>query len=117
MRLQRRPGRRERRMDIDFVAPGLERILPENGTLDRVAHGMGFSEGPVWDRRTGTFYWSDIVGDTIWKHKPGVGSEPYIKPSGNSNGLTFDKEGRLVVAGWCARSIWRVEKDGSMVTL
>jgi gluconolactonase len=31
--------------------------------------------------------------------------------------MTFDREGRLVVAGWSARTIWRVEKDGSLVTI
>ena len=30
--------------------------------------------------------------------------------------MTFDREGRLVVAGWSARTIWRLEKDGSFVT-
>src|SRR5258706_15277036 len=31
--------------------------------------------------------------------------------------MTFDREGRLVVAGWSARTIWRVENDGSLATI
>lgn len=104
-------------MDIDLAAPGLKRIIPEDATLDRIAYGMNFAEGPVWDRRSKEFMWADIVGDTIWKYKPGAGTEVVMRPSGNANGMTFDKEGRLVVAGWCARSVWRREKDGSIVTL
>ena len=40
-------------MDMDKIAPGLERLIDPMGTLDVVAHGMAFGEGPVWDRRTG----------------------------------------------------------------
>ncbi len=104
-------------MEIDLATPGLERIVPKGAALDRIAYGMRFSEGPVWDRRAKEFMWVDIVGDTIWKWKPEVGAEVVLRPSGNANGMTFDKEGRLVVAGWCSRSVWRREKDGSLVTL
>jgi gluconolactonase len=31
--------------------------------------------------------------------------------------MTYDKQGRLVVAGWGSRTVWRVEHDGSIVTL
>jgi gluconolactonase len=31
--------------------------------------------------------------------------------------MTFDLEGRLVIAGWSARTIWRIENDGSFTTL
>ncbi|TMH78109.1 MAG: SMP-30/gluconolactonase/LRE family protein, partial [Betaproteobacteria bacterium] len=56
-------------------------------------------------------------GDTIYRWKPGVGAEVFIRPSTKANGLTFDKEGRLCVAGWASRSVWRVERDGSVTTL
>ena len=108
---------KEVRMDIDLVAPELERIVDKNPPLDRIAYGMIFAEGPVWDRRNKQLFWVDIKGNRIWKWKPGVGREIVLEPTGHANGLTFDKEGRLVVAGWCARTIWRMEQDGSIVTL
>lgn len=37
-------------MDIDPIAPGLKRLVDENPPLDRVAYGLIFGEGPVWDR-------------------------------------------------------------------
>ena len=87
-------------MDMDKIAPGLERLIDPKGTLDAVAHGMTFGEGPVWDRRTGQLYWVDIIGNSIWKWKPGVGKEQVMHPTGFANGMTFDKEGRLMVCGW-----------------
>ena len=61
-------------MDFDHIAPGLERLIDPAGTLDIVAHGMEFGEGPVWDRRAAVLYWVDIIGSTIWKWSPGVGA-------------------------------------------
>src|SRR5258708_13573517 len=31
--------------------------------------------------------------------------------------MTFDREGRLVIAGWSQRTIWRIEHDGSFTTV
>ena len=104
-------------LEIDRTTPALERLVPREAPLDRIHHGMSFGEGPLWDRRDGTFLWVDIVGDTIWRWQPGAGARPFIRPSGKANGLTFDREGRLCVAGWASRSVWRVEADGVVTTL
>jgi len=104
-------------MDMDRLAPGIERLIDPHGKLDIVAHGMEFGEGPVWDRRTGTLYWVDIIGNTIWRWKPGVGKEAVMHPTGFANGMTFDREGRLLVCGWSSRNVWRFEQDGGIKIL
>jgi len=40
-----------------------------------------------------------------------------MKPSGKADGMTYDHEGRLVVAGWSSRTVWRLEHDGSTTIL
>ncbi len=104
-------------MKTDLIEPEFERLVHSNPPLDKIAHGIIFGEGPVWDRRHHQLFWVDIIGNRIWKWKPGVGREIVLEPTGHANGLTFDREGRLVVAGWCARKVWRMEKDGSITTL
>ncbi len=104
-------------MDIDMIAPGLERIVGPDPPLDRVAQGTIFGEGPVWDRRKQQLFFVDIIGNSIWKWMPGVGREIVLKPSDHANGMTFDRQGRLAVAGWSRRTIWRWESDGSIITL
>jgi gluconolactonase len=104
-------------MDTDMTAPGFERIVPKHAPLDRIAYGLQFGEGPVWNARQGSLLWVDIVGDTIWKWIPGKGTEILLRPSGKANGMTYDRQGRLVVAGWASRTVWRMEHDGSIVTL
>ncbi len=104
-------------MDMDRIAPGLERLIDKDAPMDRISYGTTFAEGPVWDKRNKQLYWVDIIGNTIWKWKPGVGREVVLRPSGHANGMTFDKEGRLIVAGWSLRTIWRFEHDGSITTI
>ena len=104
-------------MDSDLAAPGFDRIAGTGAPLDQVAHGLYFGEGPVWDRRKKRFLWTDIIGDTIYEWSSGVGRKALIHPSSHANGMTFDREGRLTVAGWSQRTIWRVEHDGALTTI
>jgi gluconolactonase len=104
-------------MDIDRAAPGFERIAGTDPRLDQIAHGLYFGEGPVWDRRKKRFLWVDIIGDTIYEWTPGVGTKALVHPSSHANGMTFDREGRLNIAGWSQRTIWRIEHDGSFTTI
>ncbi|MCZ6489664.1 MAG: SMP-30/gluconolactonase/LRE family protein, partial [Acidobacteria bacterium] len=82
-------------------------LVPNDAVLERVAHGHIFTEGPVWNAREGVLYFVDIIGDTIWKWTPGVGESVFLRPSGKANGMTYDRAGRLVVAGWTSRNVWR----------
>jgi gluconolactonase len=104
-------------MEFDMAAPGFERILPRESELEVIAHDLYFGEGPVWNRRTGELFWVDIIGDTIWKRTPGKGRQIVMRPSYKADGMTFDQQGRLLVAGWSWRRVWRMELDGSITTL
>ena len=104
-------------LEIDKSTSTFARLVSPDAPLDRIYHGLYFGEGPLWNRRDGTFLWVDIVGDTIHRWKEGSGAEVFIRPSTKANGLTFDKQGRLCVAGWASRSVWRVEPDGKVTTL
>jgi gluconolactonase len=103
-------------IEIDMLAPGGERIVGRP-MLEVIATDITFGEGPVWDARTGQLYFTDICGDTIWKWKPGTGQEIVLRPSALANGMALDLEGRLVVAGWSGRTVFRFERDGSFRTL
>ena len=104
-------------MEFDMAAPGFERILPRDSELEVIAHDLYFGEGPVWNKRTGELFWVDIIGDTIWKRTPGRERQIVMRPSYKADGMTFDKEGRLLVAGWSWRRVWRMELDGTITTL
>jgi gluconolactonase len=103
----------ELKIEIDLLAPGAERIVGKNMPLDIIARDIIFGEGPVWDARNKQLFFTDIIGDTIWKWKPGGKQEAILRPSVKANGLALDLENRIVVAGWGGRTVFRFEKDGS----
>ena len=103
-------------VEVDKVASGAERIAGKP-MLEVIATDIIFGEGPVWDARTKHLFFTDICGDTIWKWKPGAGLELVLKPSAHADGMALDLDDRLVVAGWAGRTVFRIEKDGSVKTL
>lgn len=82
------------------------------GPIETVAEGFQFTEGPVW-LPSGELVFSDIPADTIFRADKSV----FRKPSGKSNGLTLDREGRLVACEHWNRRVTRTENDGSIRVL
>ena len=104
-------------MVTEAFAPDFRRLVHEDAAFSKVATGLAFTEGPVWNHREGYLAWVDIIGDAIWKWVPGEGKSIVKRPSAHANGMTFDGEGRLVIAGWSGRTVWRIERDGTPTTL
>ncbi|MDP7640058.1 MAG: SMP-30/gluconolactonase/LRE family protein [Candidatus Hydrogenedentes bacterium] len=82
------------------------------GEVELVAEGFLFTEGPLWISGSGVVF-SDIPADTVYRSDKSV----FRKPSGKSNGLALDSEGRLLSCEHGSRSVTRVEKDGSVTVI
>lgn len=93
----------------------LRDLVPDQ-TIVTIAEGFQFTEGPVW-HPDGYLMFSDIPADTIFRYVPGSNPEPYLEPSGNSNGLTFDLQGRLLACEHGGRRVSRMKADGGMETV
>lgn len=106
-------------LKVDRLDPAINRIIPANAVLARVATGFHWIEGPVW--ADGGLYFADITGNSIRKWTPGKGVSPVLHPSGyqgskpyggpepGSNGMTIGPDGRLTVAGHARRMVFRLE--------
>jgi len=81
--------------------------------LTRLATGFQFTEGPVW-HPDGYLIFSDIPADTIYRLQGGA-TDVFRRPSGNSNGLAFDREGRLVACEHGNRRVSVTQTDGTVV--
>lgn len=82
------------------------------GPVKTVNEGFTFTEGPVW-LPSGEWVFSDIPQDTIY----GIDKSVFRKPSGKSNGLVLDSEGRLIACEHWNRRVTRTEADGSITVL
>ena len=94
----------------------LGEILAPNTQVEKVAGGFQFTEGPVW-HPDGFLLFSDIPANTIYKWQPEQKTEIFRQPSGNANGNTLDRSGRLVTAEHGNRRVSLTEKNGQIVTL
>ena len=90
--------------------------LIESAEPERLATGFQFTEGPLW-HPDGYLLFVDIRTSRIYRLEPGGEPELFREDSGESNGMTFDLQGRLVVCEMINRRVTRREDDGSYATL
>ena len=90
--------------------------LDFNSPLEKLASDFQFTEGPVWIATKNELLFSDIPANRIIRFKDGK-FETFRNPSHNSNGLTLDKQGRIIACEHGSRSVTRTEADGTITTL
>src|SRR5687768_12136771 len=101
---------------LDVKNPGLHDLVAADVAIARVAGGLAFTEGPVW--RGGTLLFSDIPNERIARlRRLAEGPELTTFAKGHSNGLTLDREGRLLAAEHGGRCVSRIADDGSRTVL
>ncbi|HEU5295832.1 MAG TPA: SMP-30/gluconolactonase/LRE family protein [Burkholderiaceae bacterium] len=90
-----------------------------SSTLEQVASGMRWAEGPVYFPEGGYVLVSDIPNNRIMKFSEKDGSFTVFRsPSNYANGNTRDRQGRLVTCEHSVtRRITRTEKDGKVTVL
>jgi gluconolactonase len=97
---------------------GLKSVLADGATVEKVAGGFQFTEGPVYHAETDSVIFSDIPADTLHRYFIATKKvEVFRKPSGQTNGNTRDHQGRLLCCEHLNRRVSRIETDGMVVTL
>ena len=118
----------------DRLHSDIDALIPEDATIEVLAMGFTWSEGPVWipDADGGlpphSLLFSDIPNNRIhcWNAKSGL--SVFLEPAGftgpasygrerGSNGLALDREGRLLCCEHGDRRISVLEKNGGKRTL
>jgi sugar lactone lactonase YvrE len=103
---------------LESRSPDFSRLISDTEPLERVAGGFWFTEGPVW--RGDHLLFSDIPNSRIvrWQELPeGPEVRTFRAPSNLTNGLTLDREGRLIACEGAARRLTRTEANGEIVVL
>ena len=104
-------------MSIEIRDPRMREVVGEQVTFERIARDCLFTEGPLWHRRDRYLLFSDMPGNHLRRWTPGKGVETFRKPSQQSNGLAWDREGRLIACQHATSTLTRTGHDGSVVTL
>ncbi|MEZ5284941.1 MAG: SMP-30/gluconolactonase/LRE family protein [Vicinamibacterales bacterium] len=90
-----------------------------NTPIQRLHTGTLWAEGPAWNGVGRFLVWSDIPNNVQlrWVDDGGGRVSVFRNPSGNSNGNTFDREGRQLSCEHGGRRVVRYEHDGSVTVI
>lgn len=106
--------------DIVVLDKRFEKYKLGNTPIQRLYTGRGtlWAEGPAWNAVGRFLLWSDIPNDRQfrWLEEDGHISV-FRQPAGNSNGNTFDWQGRQIACEHGTRRVVRYEHDGSVTIL
>ncbi|MBV8996247.1 MAG: SMP-30/gluconolactonase/LRE family protein [Pseudonocardiales bacterium] len=91
--------------------------LTGHGPVEKVGGGFTFTEGPVWIRSKGVLLFTDVGADTIHQLQPPATITVFRTPTGRSNGLGLDPQGRLIASEGDNRRVTRTLADGAVVTV
>ena len=119
---------------IERLDPRFDALVPPGAVIEVIASAIAWSEGPVWVTSdegglpAGCLLFSDIPHNRIHRWQPGKGLDIFMEPAGftgpagygnerGSNGLTLDREGRLICCEHGDRRVSRLEPGGGKQTL
>lgn len=107
---------------ITRLDPALDKLVPANAVVEKVAGGFQFTEGPLWRPSEGRLWFSDVVGnvlravtpegkvEVLMENAAGQSTAPagsYIGP----NGLLAEPSGTVLMTQHFNRQIVRVAAD------
>lgn len=105
---------------VEPLLPALDSIMASDASIEVLAEGYTWSEGPVWVAKGGYLLFTDVPENKIYRWKEGEGASLYLTPSGftgektdspepGANGLTLDANGNLVMCQHGDRRVAKME--------
>lgn len=103
--------------EVPVIPPVVaESPVPANLTVEEIASGLQFTEGPVWDD-SGRLLFSDVQAGRLYRWTEAEGAKVALESSGNANGLGLDLLGRTILAQQGARRVVRLAANGTVTEL
>ncbi len=107
--------------EIVRVDKALDSLIAPGATIEKVAGGFKFTEGPMW--RDGRLWISDVVGDKIFAVSPTGKTDLLLEKAGGykdpppdaylgPNGMVTDKDGTVILAQQGGRKLMRITESG-----
>jgi gluconolactonase len=104
--------------DVLTIDPMFDGLRQPNSAIQRLWTGALWAEGPAWNGVGKFLVWSDIPNNRQMRWLEDDGHVSVFRmPSNNSNGNTFDFEGRQISCEHLTRRVVRYELDGSITVI
>jgi gluconolactonase len=85
--------------------------------FEQLGTGFLFTEGPLWQAEGRYLLFSDMPGDHLRRWSAADGVTTFRKPCHMTNGLTWDREGRLLACEHATSRVTRTERDGRITVV
>jgi len=103
---------------IQILDPSFAKYRIAQTTVERIAGGCRWNEGPVYFGDGRYLLWSDIPNNRIMRWNEDNGRiSVFRQPSNFSNGHSRDRQGRLVSCEHDTRRVTRTEYDGTITVV
>ena len=103
---------------VEVLAPEGANLRLASASVERLATGMRWCEGPVYFGDARCLLWNDIPNNKTMRWDEDTGTvSVYRSPSNFANGNTRDRQGRLLSCEHGTRRVTRTEYDGSISVL
>src|SRR3954463_10605493 len=103
---------------VQVLDPAFNKYRLLLASVEQLYTGARWSEGPVYMGDWRCVLWSDIPNNRILRWDEATGrTSVHRQPSNNSNGLTRDRQGRLISCEHDTRRVTRTEYDGGITVL
>lgn len=114
-----KPNQRYPDAAVQILDPSFAKYRIYSSTVEQVATGMRWAEGPVYFPEGAYLLVSDIPNNRIMKYSEKDGSFSVFRANANyANGNTRDRQGRLVSCEHSVtRRVTRTERDGKITVL
>jgi gluconolactonase len=104
-------------MSVEIRDPRFRAVVGDSVSFEQLGTGFLFTEGPLWHARKRYLLFSDMPGNHLRKWSAAGGVETFRQPSNQSNGLAWDREGRLLACEHATSCLTRTERDGTIGVL
>jgi len=106
---------------IRRLSKAMDDVAAAGATVEQLASGFIWSEGPVWIENGRYLVFSDVPANTMYRWSEATGAEVFLKPSGyngpptavfrepGSNGMALDARGDLIVCDHGNRALSKVD--------
>lgn len=94
-------------MGIQAKTSEIYELVEEGASVEQVATGFTFTEGPIWVKEGRYLLFSDMPGDVRRKWSEEGGVVETMRPADKCNGMTLDANGNLLVCEHSTSSVVR----------
>jgi gluconolactonase len=113
-----KPNQRYPDASVQILDPSFGKYRIYSSSVEQLGTGMRWAEGPVWFGDGRYLLVSDIPNNRIMRYDDATGTfGVFRQPSNFANGMTRDRQGRLLTCEHLTRRVTRTEYNGAITVL